>query len=158
MCCRVTPKSVACQLALLKLRIRTAPPPSSVILLPPSITVFLLTGKVRVAVTGIVTAPPPQSKVITPPAAAAVCSAANVQRTGAPVPITAVGLDVSTGWPLVGTPARHEPLGLPAPPVPVGAPPPPPSGARDEPELQPKEAQVTTGNARANARRMRHLA
>ena len=78
------PKSVACQLGLSKLRIRTAPPPSSVIRLPPSITVFLLIGSFSVAVTGMVTAPLPQSNVMTPPGRRGRLSAANVQLARCP--------------------------------------------------------------------------
>ena len=54
--------------ALLKLRICTAPPPSSVILSPPSMTVFLLVGRFSVAVTAIVTGAAPQLKVMMPAA------------------------------------------------------------------------------------------
>src|SRR5262252_3618841 len=170
MCCRVRPKSVASQFGLSKLRMRTAPPPSRVILLPPSMTVFFVIGTFNVTVTGIVTGAAPQLNVMTPPAVAAVCSAANVQLAAVPVPITAVGFDVSAGWPFAGTPALHEPFGLPAPPIedepplppagPVPPPrplPPPPSGACDDPELQPNETSAT-GTTRAEKIRMRHLA
>ena len=156
MCCSVTPKSVARQLGLSKLMMRVVPPPSSVIRLPPSITVFLLMGRLSVSVTWMVTLPPPQSKVITPPAAAAVRSAANVQLDAVPVPTTVVGLDVSAGWPLAGTPALHDPLGLPAPPVeddeppfpPPGPPPPLPPGAGDPPP-EPQPIDRATGTTRA---------
>src|SRR5882762_1582216 len=92
----------------------TAPPPSSVIFLPPSMTVFLLMGRFSVAVTGIVTAPPPQLKVMTPPFVAAACSRLNVQLAAVPVPTAVVGTDTSAGCPRAGTPPLHEPFGLPA--------------------------------------------
>src|SRR5450631_2892844 len=86
-------------------------------------TVFLVVGRFMVAVIGMVTAPPPQLKVMTPPFPTAVLSAVNVQLAAVPVPITLVGLDTSAGCPLAGTPALHDPFGLPAwpapPPVPV---------------------------------------
>ena len=85
-------------------------------------TVFLFVGRFIVAVIGMVTAPLPQLKVMTPPLPTAVLSAANVQLAEVPVPITLVGLDTSAGCPLDGTPALHDPFGLPAwpdPPVPV---------------------------------------
>src|SRR6187431_460189 len=111
----------------------TAPPPSSVIFRPPSMTVFLVDGMVSVAVIGIVTAPAPQLNVMMPPAAAAACSALNVQLAGVPVPTTVVGLDVFAACARVGTPAAQEPFGFPAfhagapalPPVPVVPAPPP---------------------------------
>src|SRR5436190_412081 len=94
--------------------IRTVPPPSSVTLRPPSMTVFLLMGRFIVAVTRIVMGSGPQLKVMTPPAATAVCSALNVQLAAVPVPMTAVGLAVLTACAFAGTPALHEPFGLPA--------------------------------------------
>ena len=108
----------------------------------------------------------PQLNVMTPPAVTAVCSALNVQLAAVPVPTTAVGLDVSAGWPLAGTPALHDPLGLPAPPVeddeppfpPPGPPPPLPPGDGD-PEPEPQPIDKATGTTRASsALRMRHLA
>src|SRR5579863_4756233 len=85
-------------------------------------TVFLLIGKVIVAVIGMVTAAAPQLKVMTPPLLTAVLSALKVQLAAVPLPIT-VGFETSAGWPLAGTPALQEPLGFPAvvgtPPVPV---------------------------------------
>src|SRR5450755_437061 len=87
-------------------------------------TVFLLIGRFMVAVIGIVTAPLPQLKVMTPPSVTAVCSAPNVQLAAVPVPTTVVGLEMSAGWPLAGTPLLQEPFGLPA--VQAGAPPVPP--------------------------------
>jgi hypothetical protein len=108
----------------MKLMIWTAPPPSSVILRPPSMTVFLFDGTFSVAVTRIVTGSGPQLKVMTPPAVTAVCSALNVQLAAVPVPMTAVGLDVLAACAIAGTPAAHDPFGLPAfqagaPPLPV---------------------------------------
>src|SRR6476646_4080465 len=107
----------------------TDPPPSSVILRPPSMTVFLVDGTFSVAVTRIVIGSGPQSNVMTPPAVTAVCSALNVQLAAVPVPTTAVGLDVLTACAFAGTPALHDPFGLPAfhvepvePPVPVAPP------------------------------------
>src|SRR3954451_6557214 len=105
----------------------TAPPPSRVILRPPSMTVFLVDGTFSVAVTRIVTGSGPQLKVMTPPAVTAVCSALKVQLAAVPVPTTAVGVAVLTAWAFARTPALHDPLGLPAfpallpalPPVPV---------------------------------------
>ena len=74
-----------------------------------------------------------------------------------PVPITAVGFDVSAGWPFVGMAVLHEPFGLPAPPIDDEPPlPPPPSGDCDEPELQPIQISAT-GTIRAAEIRMRHL-
>src|SRR5262245_37326493 len=106
-----------------------APPPSSVILRPPSMTVFLFDGTFSVAVTLIVNGSAPQLNVMMPPAVTAVCSAENVQLAAVPVPTTAVGLAVLTACAFAGTPAPHEPFGLPAFQVPV--PPPLP----DEPPL-----------------------
>ena len=72
----------------------------------------------------MVTGSLPQLKVMTPPLPTAVLSALKVQLAAVPVPITEVGVETSAGWPLVGTPAVHDPLGFPAipgrlPPVPV---------------------------------------
>jgi hypothetical protein len=100
----------------LKLKIRTAFPPSSVTLFPPSMTVFLFVGMFSVALIGMVTAPLPQLKVITPPVATAAWSWLNVQLAGVPLPTT-VGLDVSAGCPVAGTPVLQEPLGFPACPM-----------------------------------------
>src|SRR3954447_9190921 len=105
----------------------TAPPPSRVIFRPPSITVFFVDGTFSVAVTRIVTGSGPQLKVMTPPAVTAACRALKVQLAAVPVPTTAVGLLVLTACAFAGTPAPHDPFGLPAfhvllpalPPVPV---------------------------------------
>src|SRR4051812_49942369 len=105
----------------------TAPPPSRVIFRPPSMTVFFVDGTLSVAVTRIITGSGPQLKVMTPPAVTAVWRALKLQLAGMPVPTTAVGLAVLAAWAFAGTPAPHEPLGLPAfqvllpalPPVPV---------------------------------------
>jgi hypothetical protein len=43
----------------------------------------------------------------------------NEQLDALPVPTTVVGLDVSAGCPLAGTPALQEPFGFPALPVPA---------------------------------------
>src|SRR6187549_1960091 len=105
------------------------PPPSSVILRPPSMTVCLLVGRFSVDVTLIVTGSGPQLKVITPPAVAAVLSAAKVQLAAVPVPITLVGLETSAACPFAGMALLQEPFGLPAfqgaaPPLPVEPAPP----------------------------------
>src|SRR6185369_6566174 len=102
----------------------TAPPPSSVILRPPSMTVFLFDGTLSVAVTRIVSGFAPQLNVMMPPAVTAACSAANVQLDAVPVPTTVVGFEVPTTCARVGMPALHEPFGLPA--FQVGVPPPAP--------------------------------
>jgi hypothetical protein len=77
-----------------------------------------------------------------------------VQVAAGPVPTTVVGCDVSAGLPSAGTPALHEPLGLPArvvappsdvspevpelEPVPLELDPEPPLGPLpDDPELDP---------------------
>ncbi|GAA1760165.1 hypothetical protein GCM10009681_34200 [Luedemannella helvata] len=60
----------------------------------------------------MVTGAGPQSKVMIPPAATAATTALDVQPAGVPLPITLVGLLVSTGFAAAGTLAR--PLGLPA--------------------------------------------
>ena len=115
-------------------------------------------GRFSVAVTGIVTAPSPQLNVMTPPAVAAACSALNVQLAAVPVPTTAVGLEVSAGCPFAGTPALHDPFGLPAPPV-APEPPPPPVPGEDglDPELHPTASRAI-GRARASENRMRFSA
>src|ERR1700690_3558336 len=69
----------------------TAPPPSSVTWLPPSIVVSTSVRTVSVVVIGIVVAPPHEN-VIVPPAASAVTNPACVHDV-----TTVVGLDVSTG-------------------------------------------------------------
>ena len=129
--------SLAWKSALLKLRICTAPPPSSVILLPPSMTVFLLVGRLSVAVTWMVTGALPQLKVMMPPVVTAVCSGLKVQLAAVPVPTTVVGCEVSAGCPAAGTPAVHEPLGLPASPVVPPSEAPPDELPLLEPELEP---------------------
>jgi hypothetical protein len=112
-------------------------------------TVFLFVGSSSVAVTGIVTGSLPQSKVMIPPWVTAALSASNVQLAAVPVPTTVVGLVVSAGCPLAGTPALHEPLGLPlgplGPPPPVGVPAPP----------EPQDTGATS--AITNAKRARML-
>jgi hypothetical protein len=62
----------------------------------------------------MVTTALPQLKVMTPPRVAAAWSLANVQLVSLPVPTTVVGLEMSAGWPLAGTPAPQDPLGFPA--------------------------------------------
>src|SRR5215472_13203202 len=56
----------------------------------------------------------PQLNVITPAVATADCSALNVQLAAVPVPTIVAGLAMLAGCPRAGTPALHEPLGLPA--------------------------------------------
>src|SRR5262245_19216538 len=107
----------------------TAPPPSSVILRPPSMTVFLFDGTLSVAVTRIVTGFAPQLNVMMPPGVTVACSAANVQLDAVPLPTIAVGFEVLTACARLGTPALHEPFRLPAfhmdvaPPEPLPVPP-----------------------------------
>jgi hypothetical protein len=104
----------------------------------------------------MVTAPAPQLNVIAPPAVAAARSASNVQLAAVPIPTT-VGLEVSAAWARAGTPALHDPLGLPAPPVEDGPPPlpPPPAGDCDE-LLEPHPNQTSaTGTTRTDGMRMR---
>ena len=75
---------------------RVVPPPLSVTLPPPSITVScsMLCSDVTVMVIGA----GPQSNVTTPPLASAAWSAPSVHPPGTPWPTTALGDDVSTGW------------------------------------------------------------
>jgi len=75
----------------------TALPPSSVTVLPPSMTVLRSFGIASVAVTLIVAGSLPQLKVMTPPFATAALSASNVQLAAVPLPTTVVGLDTSAG-------------------------------------------------------------
>src|SRR3982751_4837299 len=91
----------------------TAPPPSRVILRPPSMTVFLVDGTFSVAVARIVTGSGPQLKVMTPPAVTAVWSALNVQLAAVPLPTT-VAPAVLTACAFAGTPALQDPFGFPA--------------------------------------------
>src|SRR5262249_47406516 len=110
-CWRVRPKVLVIHPGLLKLRMRTALPPSGVFLLPPWMAVFLLVGTSSWAVTAMVKGAGPQSKVTTPPVFTAWLRAPKVQLAAVPVPTTVVGLEVSTGFPCAGTPALHDPLG-----------------------------------------------
>src|SRR3954469_12760723 len=100
-------------------------PPSRVTRLPPSMTVFLLTGRSRVALTAMVTFPEPQLKVITPPFVAAACSAENVQLAGVPLPTTVVGVETSAARARAGRAVVQAPLGAPELPPPAEAPVPP---------------------------------
>src|SRR4051812_17553871 len=113
MCCTVTRVSSAWKFGLSNRRIWTALPPSSVTLLPPSITVFFISGRCIVAVTAIVTGALPQLNVITPPLPTAASSSANVQLSGVPVPTTVSGAETSADIAAAGTPARQCPSGLP---------------------------------------------
>src|SRR5581483_9657737 len=125
-----------------KRRICTAFWPSSVIRLPPSMTVLVAVGRFMVAVTGMVTGAGPQLNVMTPPRPTAALSAANVQLAAVPVPITAVGRDTSAGCAPAGSPLLQwvgitrpllppVPLAppVPAPPVPLAPPVPVPAAA-----------------------------
>jgi hypothetical protein len=76
-------------------------------------TVLVVVGTFRVAVTAMVTGAVPQLKVMTPPLVTAVESALNVQLPVVPLPTTVVGFDTSAGWPPAGIPAEHLPLGFP---------------------------------------------
>src|SRR5580658_3138556 len=137
MCCSVSVSWLVRQVACTQEMIRTDLPPSRVILLPPSMTMWtgeplLEIGGVSVAVTEIVTGSGPQSKVMIPPPLTALDSAWKVQLAGVPVPTTVVGLLVSTACASGGSVSVvHEPLGFPAagnPPSPdVPASPPTPS-------------------------------
>ncbi len=75
---------------------RTAPPPSIVTVLPPSMTVSIVVGSSIVFVTVIVAGAEPQSNVTMPPAVSAADSFASVHDAAVPVPTTVVGLLVST--------------------------------------------------------------
>jgi hypothetical protein len=145
MFCNVTRVSLFCQLALLKFRICTAPPPSRVIRFPPSMTVSLSVRSLRVEVTWTVAGALPQLNVMTPPLATADCNAVNVQLAAVPVPMTVVGLEVLAACPSAGTPAPQEPLGLPACVPASGVPPdeplpllPPLLEPEPEPEAEPE--------------------
>src|SRR5690242_17064299 len=93
---------------------RVVPPPLSVTLPPPSITMSgpvslkILAGRSSVIVTGS----GPQSNVITPPAATAAMTASPVQLAAVPSPTTVRGLATSASAPAGGT--AHIPSGLPA--------------------------------------------
>src|SRR5437588_326640 len=66
---------------------RSLPPPSSVIWLPPSIVTLANFAGSR-ALPSVIVALPPQSNVIAPPFASALFSAASVQLAAVPVPTT----------------------------------------------------------------------
>ena len=126
-CWSVTRFSFFIQSGSLKFKICTLPPPSSVTLLPPSMTVLVLMGRFMVLVTGIVTGAAPQLNVMMPPFFTAALSASKVQVPAVPVPITAVGFDTSAGCAPAGSEAVQwvgivDPL---APPVPPALPPTP---------------------------------
>src|ERR1039457_1493168 len=123
-CWSVTRFSFFIQSGSLKFKICTLPPPSSVTLLPPSMTVLVLMGRFMVLVTGIVTGAAPQLNVMMPPFFTAALSASKVQVPAVPVPITAVGFDTSAGCAPAGSEAVQwvgivDPL---APPVPSARP------------------------------------
>src|SRR5262249_55010356 len=92
---------------------RLFPPPLSVILPPPSITIGPLLLKIfAVAVRTMVVGREPQSKVMTPPAATAATNAPEVQLAGVPVPPTVLGLAMLSACASAGT--TQVPFGLPA--------------------------------------------
>jgi hypothetical protein len=84
-------------------RMRILPPPLSVTLPPPSMTIRLPCTIFAVAVIVIVTGPGPQLKVIMPPSATAWTTAAEVQLAGVPCPMTWSGWAVLTARPAAGT-------------------------------------------------------
>src|SRR6185295_8881172 len=144
MCCSVSEWSFASQLPLSQCRMRTLSSPSSVILLPPSMTVSWSIGRSIVAVTLIVTGSSPQSKVMIPPCMTAALSLSNVQLAALPSPTTVVGLETSAGLASSGSGWEHLPSGLPAlatgpvlpPELPASEPPLlPPSLLRSPPAL-----------------------
>src|SRR5262245_9469781 len=96
---------------------RVLPPPSSVTLFPPSITVSALMAFSDVTV--MVTGAAPQSNVITPPFASAASRAASVQLPGVPSPTTAFGADVSAAWMGSGHVGGGGLGAPPSPPVPL---------------------------------------
>jgi hypothetical protein len=112
----------------------TDPPPSRVILLPPSRTMCtgvlpVDIGGLSVDVTEMVTGSGPQLNVTIPPPLTALDSAWNVQLGGVPVPTTVVGWLLSTGCASAGNVSVvQEPVGFPATgdvpedPVPLEAP------------------------------------
>src|SRR6202046_5701808 len=92
-------------------RIRVCPPPLSVTIPPPSMTIRSPCTMFAVCVIVIVTGSGPQLKVMTPPMATAWTTAAEVQLAAAPSPMTWSGWAVLTARPAGGTLAW--PLGLP---------------------------------------------
>src|SRR5919107_1851825 len=93
---------------------RRWPPPLSVTLPPPSSTIFgpFALRILAVAFMVIVIGSGPQLKVMMPPAATADTTASDVQLAALPVPMTRVGLEVSTARASAGIGAL--PFGLPA--------------------------------------------
>src|SRR5580700_1384561 len=92
-------------------RIQIAPPPLSVTMPPPSMTIRSPWTMFAVCVIVIVTGSGPQLKVMTPPMATAWTTAAEVQLAAVPSPMTWSGWAVLTAWPAGGTEAW--PSGLP---------------------------------------------
>src|SRR5215831_3707916 len=95
---------------------RRFPPPDSVTLPPPSMTMSgpVVLRILAVAVSVIVTGAGPQSKAMTPPAATALTTAADVQLAAVPVPTTWSGCELSAARAAAGMP--------PSLPVPAGTP------------------------------------
>jgi hypothetical protein len=92
-------------------RIRILPPPLSVTLPRPSMTIWLPATMFAVAVIVIVTGLGPQLKVMMPPRATAWTTAAELQLAAVPVPMTWSGRAVLTARPARGTQA--SPSGFP---------------------------------------------
>src|SRR5579863_8911954 len=120
MCCSVRVSWLVRHVACAHAMIWTAPPPSRVILLPPSMTICtgvlpVDIGGLSVDVTEMVTGSGPQLNVMIPPPLIAVDSVWNVQLDGVPIPTTVVGWLVSTGWASAGNVrVVHVPVGFPA--------------------------------------------
>jgi hypothetical protein len=120
MCCKVSVSWLVRQVEWTQEMIWTDPPPSSVILLPPSMTTWtgvlpVEIGGLSVDVTEMVRGLGPQLNVMIPPPLTALDSAWNVQLAGVPLPTTVVGWLVSTACASAGNVSVvQEPLGLPA--------------------------------------------
>ena len=96
MCCSVSVSWLVRQVACTHEMICVDPPPSRVILLPPSMTMWTAAplvdiGGLSVDVTEMVTGLGPQLNVMIPPPFTAVERAWKVQLDGVPVPTTVVG-------------------------------------------------------------------
>src|SRR5258706_5148173 len=98
----------------------TAPWPSRVTRLPPSMTVASVVGRTSVDVTGMVTGDAPQSNVMTPPFLTAASSTLNEQLDALPVPTTDAGFETLAGVAPEGNALPHVVgmVTLPEPPAP----------------------------------------